>query len=42
MNQMKIVLSSQQIPENASMEAIGRAYHATETYVQVSSLEILS
>lgn len=34
MNQMKIVLSSQQIPENASMEAIGRAYHATETYVQ--------
>ncbi|KAL8521988.1 hypothetical protein ACS0TY_012224 [Phlomoides rotata] len=34
MNQMIIVLSSQQIPENASMEAIGRAYHATEIYVQ--------
>ncbi|CAJ2643410.1 unnamed protein product [Trifolium pratense] len=33
-NQMKNVLSSQQIPENASMETIGRAYHATETFVQ--------
>ncbi|KAK6140827.1 hypothetical protein DH2020_025434 [Rehmannia glutinosa] len=33
-NQMKIVLSSQQLPENASMEIIGRAYHATETFVQ--------
>ncbi|XP_042039127.1 uncharacterized protein LOC121784921 isoform X1 [Salvia splendens] len=34
MNQMKVVLSSQQLPENASMEAIGRAYHATEIFVQ--------
>lgn len=33
-NQMKIVLSSQQVPENASVETIGRAYHATETFVQ--------
>lgn len=33
-NQMKNVLSSQQMPENASMETIGRAYHATETFVQ--------
>ncbi|GKU87148.1 hypothetical protein SLEP1_g1595 [Rubroshorea leprosula] len=33
-NQMKTVLSSQQVPENASMETIGRAYHATETFVQ--------
>lgn len=33
-NQMRSVLSSQQLPENASMETIGRAYHATETFVQ--------
>ncbi|KAL3655643.1 hypothetical protein CASFOL_000039 [Castilleja foliolosa] len=33
-NQMKNVLSNQQLPENASMEIIGRAYHATETFVQ--------
>lgn len=33
-NQMKNVLSSQQLPENASMEVIGRAYRATETFVQ--------
>lgn len=33
-NQMKNVLSSLQMPENASMETIGRAYHATETFVQ--------
>ncbi|KAF3446015.1 hypothetical protein FNV43_RR11193 [Rhamnella rubrinervis] len=33
-NQMKNVLSSQQLPEKASMETIGRAYHATETFVQ--------
>ncbi|XP_062164447.1 uncharacterized protein LOC133871099 isoform X3 [Alnus glutinosa] len=33
-NQMKNVLSSQQLPENASMETIGRAYHAMETIVQ--------
>ncbi|KAL3361372.1 hypothetical protein AABB24_014332 [Solanum stoloniferum] len=32
--QMKSVLSSQKIPENATMETIGRAYHATETFVQ--------
>ncbi|XP_015874187.3 uncharacterized protein LOC107411162 isoform X1 [Ziziphus jujuba] len=32
-NQMKNVLSSQQLPEKASMETIGRAYHATETFV---------
>ncbi|CAK9164522.1 unnamed protein product [Ilex paraguariensis] len=31
---MKNVLSGQQLPENASMETIGRAYHATETFVQ--------
>lgn len=34
MNQMKVVLSSHQLPESASMEAIGRAYHATEIFVQ--------
>ncbi|XP_057959328.1 uncharacterized protein LOC131151883 [Malania oleifera] len=33
-NQMKNVLSHQQLPENASMETIGRAYHAMETFVQ--------
>ncbi|KAL6985377.1 hypothetical protein U1Q18_018753 [Sarracenia purpurea var. burkii] len=33
-NQMRNVLSSQQLPENASMETVGRAYHATETFVQ--------
>ncbi|XP_057488660.1 uncharacterized protein LOC130774604 isoform X2 [Actinidia eriantha] len=27
-------LSSQQLPENASRESIGRAYHATETFAQ--------
>uniref|UniRef100_A0A7N0VLB1 ZFYVE26-like TPR repeats domain-containing protein n=1 Tax=Kalanchoe fedtschenkoi TaxID=63787 RepID=A0A7N0VLB1_KALFE len=32
--QMKNILSSQQLPENASMETIGRAYHATEAFVQ--------
>nr|XP_033511368.1 protein DDB_G0276689-like [Nicotiana tomentosiformis] len=32
--QMKSVLSSLQLPENATMETIGRAYHATETFVQ--------
>lgn len=37
-NQMKNVLTSKQVPENASMEIIGQAYHATETFVQVSSL----
>ncbi|XP_021746827.1 uncharacterized protein LOC110712663 [Chenopodium quinoa] len=31
---MKCVLSSQQLPENASVEIIGRAYHATETFVE--------
>ncbi|KAG9151320.1 hypothetical protein Leryth_002878 [Lithospermum erythrorhizon] len=31
---MKKVLNSQQVPESASMETIGRAYHATETFVQ--------
>ncbi|XP_031125569.1 uncharacterized protein LOC116027922 [Ipomoea triloba] len=33
-NQMKNVLTSKQVPENASMETIGHAYHATETFVQ--------
>ncbi|OMO61829.1 hypothetical protein CCACVL1_23218 [Corchorus capsularis] len=33
-NQMKTVLGSQQLPDSASMETIGRAYHATETFVQ--------
>lgn len=33
-NQMKTILSSQQLPENASVEIIGRAYHATETFVE--------
>ncbi|CAL0305695.1 unnamed protein product [Lupinus luteus] len=33
-SQMKNVLSSQQLPDSASMETIGRAYHATETFVQ--------
>ncbi|KAJ4959547.1 hypothetical protein NE237_026658 [Protea cynaroides] len=32
--QMKNVLSSQQLPLHASMETLGRAYHATETFVQ--------
>lgn len=35
MNQMKNVLSERQLSENASTETIGRAYHATETFVQV-------
>lgn len=34
-NQMKAILNSQQLPENASMEIIGRACHATEAFVQV-------
>ncbi|KAJ9702451.1 hypothetical protein PVL29_004268 [Vitis rotundifolia] len=33
-NQMKNVLSSHQLPENATVETVGRAYHATETFVQ--------
>ncbi|XP_023748497.1 uncharacterized protein LOC111896742 isoform X2 [Lactuca sativa] len=33
-NQMRAVLSSETLPENASMETIGRAYHATETFLQ--------
>ncbi|KAL2897846.1 hypothetical protein RDABS01_039628 [Bienertia sinuspersici] len=33
-NQMKCILSSQQLPENASVEIIGQAYHATETFVE--------
>ncbi|KAL8063412.1 hypothetical protein ABFX02_01G025300 [Erythranthe guttata] len=37
-NQMKCVLSFQQLPESASMETIGRAYHATETFVQLRKL----
>ncbi|KAK1299186.1 hypothetical protein QJS10_CPB14g01002 [Acorus calamus] len=32
--QMKNVLSAQQLPLNASMEILGRAYYATETFVQ--------
>ncbi|GAB2223083.1 hypothetical protein Droror1_Dr00017220 [Drosera rotundifolia] len=32
--QMRKNLSCQQLPENASMEIIGRAYHAIETFVQ--------
>ncbi|KAL3745323.1 hypothetical protein ACJRO7_014433 [Eucalyptus globulus] len=32
--QMKNVLSCQQLPESSSMETIGRAYHATDTFVQ--------
>eukprot|EP00268_Persea_americana_P011356 TRINITY_DN1480_c0_g2_i5.p1 TRINITY_DN1480_c0_g2~~TRINITY_DN1480_c0_g2_i5.p1 ORF type:complete len:2512 (+),score=535.90 TRINITY_DN1480_c0_g2_i5:141-7676(+) len=32
--QMKNVLSAQQLPLHASMETLGRAYHATETFVQ--------
>jgi hypothetical protein len=35
---MKQVLSSQQLPLNASTEILGRAYHATETFVQVLSI----
>ena len=35
---MKTILSSQQLPENASVEIIGRAYHATETFVEVVTL----
>uniref|UniRef100_A0A1J3CB32 ZFYVE26-like TPR repeats domain-containing protein n=1 Tax=Noccaea caerulescens TaxID=107243 RepID=A0A1J3CB32_NOCCA len=33
-NQMKNVLSSKQLSEGASVETIGRAYHATEAFVQ--------
>lgn len=36
-SQMKVVLSSLQLPLNASMDNIARAYHATETYVQALS-----
>jgi zinc finger FYVE domain-containing protein 26 len=32
---MKVVLSSQKLPLDASMDNVARAYHATETYVQV-------
>ncbi|WVZ69871.1 hypothetical protein U9M48_018593 [Paspalum notatum var. saurae] len=32
--QMKVVLSSQQLPLDASMDNVAQAYHATETYVQ--------
>ncbi|KAM3349757.1 hypothetical protein ACQJBY_022565 [Aegilops geniculata] len=35
--QMKVVLSSLQLPLNASMDNVARAYHATETYVQAIS-----
>jgi len=34
-SQMKNVLSSKQLSEGASVETIGRAYHATEAFVQV-------
>ncbi|KAL6882017.1 hypothetical protein ACP4OV_011489 [Aristida adscensionis] len=37
MTQMKVVLSSQQLPLDASMDNVARAYHATETYVQALS-----
>ncbi|CAN8284290.1 unnamed protein product [Cochlearia groenlandica] len=33
-NQMKNILSSKQLAEGASVETIGRAYHATEAFVQ--------
>lgn len=33
-NQMKNVLNSQQVPENASVETIGRACRSVETFVQ--------
>lgn len=33
-SQMKNVLSSHQLPLHASVETLGRAYHATETFVQ--------
>ncbi|KAL5729310.1 hypothetical protein ACHQM5_002282 [Ranunculus cassubicifolius] len=33
-NQMKNVLGSQQLPLHASMDTLGRAYHATEIFVQ--------
>ncbi|CAI0408532.1 unnamed protein product [Linum tenue] len=33
-HQMKNVLNSQQIPENASMDVVGRAHHATKAFVQ--------
>ncbi|GJM94022.1 hypothetical protein PR202_ga10633 [Eleusine coracana subsp. coracana] len=36
-SQMKVVLSSQQLPLDASMDNIARAYNATETYVQALS-----
>lgn len=38
MTQMKVVLSSQQLPLDASMDNVARAYHATETYVQVCKM----
>ena len=37
-NQMKCILNSEQLPKNASVEIIGRAYHATETLVEVLTL----
>ncbi|KAK6927422.1 hypothetical protein RJ641_006013 [Dillenia turbinata] len=33
-SQMKNLLSSQQLPETSTVEIIGRAYHATEMFVQ--------
>lgn len=38
--QMQTVLSSQYLPRGASMEIMSRAYHATETYVQVCFLPL--
>lgn len=38
--EMQTVLSSQYLPRGASMEIMSRAYHATETYVQVCSLPL--
>ncbi|GFZ00530.1 hypothetical protein Acr_14g0001650 [Actinidia rufa] len=34
-------LSSQQLPENASRETIGRAYHAIETFVQCKASRVV-
>ncbi|KAI3758750.1 hypothetical protein L6452_06322 [Arctium lappa] len=39
-NQMRVVLCSQQLPENASMEIIGRAYHATETFCKIDAFVV--
>lgn len=40
-SQMENVLSSHQLPLNASIEAISQAYHVTEVFVQVYDYKLI-